>query len=71
MAFDLPYDIVNIWNGVTVSNENGTVKNAGYNSDIKPGQSVTFGFNADAATEKIIEPTKYNMVEMPSDDVTQ
>ncbi len=35
MAFDLPYDIVNIWNGVTVSNENGiyTVKNAGYNSD--------------------------------------
>ncbi len=72
VAFDLPYDIVNIWNGVTVSNENGiyTVKNAGYNSDIKPGQSVTFGFNADAVTEKIIGPTKYNLVEMPLDDGT-
>lgn len=73
VAFDLPYDIVSIWNGVIVSNEKGiyTVKNAGYNSEIKPGQSVTIGFNADAVTEKIIGPTKYNLIEMPSDDVTQ
>lgn len=69
VAFDLPYDIVGIWNGVIVNNENGiyTVKNAGYNSDIEPGQSVTFGFNAHAETEKIIEPTQYDMVDMPSD----
>lgn len=73
VAFDLPYDIVSIWNGVIASYENGiyTVQNAGYNWDINPGQSVTFGFNADAETDKVTEPTQYNMVDMPADDVTQ
>lgn len=63
----------NIWNGVIASYENGiyTVQNAGYNWDINPGQSVTFGFNADAETEKVIEPIQYNMVDIPADDVIQ
>lgn len=73
VAFDLPYDIVNIWDGIIAACEDGiyTVQNAGYNWNINPGQSVTFGFNADAETEKVIEPTQYNMVEMHAADVTQ
>lgn len=63
VAFDLPYDIVNIWDGIIAACEDGiyTVQNAGYNWNINPGQSVTFGFNADAETEKVIEPTNYKL----------
>ncbi len=68
VAFDLPYDIVNIWNGVIDSYEDGvyTVKNSGYNWDIQPGESVTFGFNANAETETITEPTYYTLIEKPA-----
>lgn len=35
-----------IWNAVISSKENGTyrIKNAGYNQNIKPGQTISFGF---------------------------
>ena len=65
VAFDLPYEISGMWNGVVVSHENGvyTVRNAGYNWDIQPGGSVTFGFCAIAETETVTEPMGYALVE--------
>lgn len=68
VAFDLPYEIANIWNGVITSHEDGvyTVQNAKYNWDIQPGESVTFGFCANAETETITEPTCYTLIEKPS-----
>lgn len=68
VAFDLPYEITNIWNGVITSHEDGvyTVQNAGYNWDIQPGESVTFGFCANAETETITEPTYYTLIEKPA-----
>lgn len=65
VVFDLPYDIESVWNGVMVSHENGvyTVRNAGYNWDIQPGESVTFGFCVTAETETVTEPTAYALVE--------
>lgn len=73
VAFDLPYDIVNMWNGVIDTYEDGvyTVKNSGYNWDIQPGQSVTFGFNANAETETITEPTYYTLIDKPAKAVEQ
>lgn len=73
VAFDLPYDIVDIWNGTIVSYENGvyTVQNAEYNWDINPGESVTFGFIVNAETETIVEPTYYELVEKTVNTVIQ
>lgn len=73
VAFDLPYEIVNMWNGVISSYDNGvyTVNNAGYNCNINPGESVVIGFNANAETETIIEPSKYTSINKPADAVTQ
>lgn len=73
VAFDLPYEIVNIWNGIIASHENGvyTVQNAGYNWDIEPGESVTFGFYANAETETITEPTYYALIKKPAKTVKQ
>lgn len=48
LQFGFSNDIVNIWNGKILSTENGsyTVKNLGYNQDIKNGSEVSFGFIA-------------------------
>lgn len=72
VAFDLPYEIVNMWNGVISSYDNGvyTVNNAGYNWNINPGESVVIGFNANAETETIIEPSKYTSINKLADAVT-
>ncbi len=47
-AFEMPYDIINIWNGVIVYREGDTyiVKNVGSNQDIEVGKSIRFGFTA-------------------------
>lgn len=73
VAFDLPYEIVDMWNGVILSYDNGVyiVNNAGYNWNINPGESVVIGFNANAETETIIEPSKYTSINKPVDVVTQ
>ncbi|MDE7269070.1 MAG: cellulose binding domain-containing protein [Acetatifactor sp.] len=73
VAFDLPYELRGIWNGEIVSYENGvyTIQNAGYNWDIEPGESVTFGFYTYAETETIIEPTYYTLIEKPAQTVQQ
>ena len=48
MQFNFAATITSIWNG-TVASHSGTkyvINNAGYNSTIAPGQSVTIGFRA-------------------------
>ena len=76
VKFDLPYEITNMWNGSIVSYENGvyTVRNASYNWDINPGESVTIGFTArwDAAEEeKVKQPNYYNLVRKNANTVTE
>lgn len=73
VAFDLPYEIVNMWNGKIISHENEvyTVQNAGYNWDIQPGESVTFGFCADAEAGIIIGPTYYTLIGKSAGTVKQ
>lgn len=46
LKFDFAQEITSIWNGVIAENADGyvTVKNAGWNQDINPGESVDFGF---------------------------
>ncbi|MBR4777512.1 MAG: cellulose binding domain-containing protein, partial [Lachnospiraceae bacterium] len=48
LQFEFSNKISNIWNGKILSNENQTytVKNAGYNQDLKKGSEVTIGFSA-------------------------
>ena len=48
LEFDLPATIVNIWNGEITKKVGNrvTIRNMSYNSNIQPGQSVTFGFQA-------------------------
>jgi len=46
LEFDYNVEISNIWNATIVSNENShfVVNNCGYNSIIKPGETITIGF---------------------------
>jgi chitinase len=48
VKFDMPYDIVNIWNAEIVSHigDTYTVRNASWNDQIAPGNQITFGFQA-------------------------
>ena len=75
VAFDLPYEIESIWNGVIRSHENGvyTVENAGYNWDIQPGASVSFGFytREESAIGTITEPTYYTLIQRPAQTAEQ
>jgi aryl-phospho-beta-D-glucosidase BglC (GH1 family) len=50
LEFDLPATIVNIWNGeITQKSGNRyTIRNMSYNGTIQPGQSIKFGFQANA-----------------------
>ncbi len=46
LRFEMAHEITNIWNGVVSSSVNGiyVIKNAGFNHDVEPGKSVSFGF---------------------------
>lgn len=54
----------NIWNGVVDyrSAKYYNIKNAGHNQNIKPGETVTFGFQASFNGEKPDIPEKYSLV---------
>lgn len=47
LAFDFPYQITQIWNGTITSHQGNhyVIRDAGYNSTIAPGATVSFGFN--------------------------
>jgi len=53
LEFDYARTINNIWDAVIVSRTGNhyVVQNASYNSQIKPGQTITFGFVAGAGTD--------------------
>lgn len=63
VAFQLPYEITNIWNGVIKSNENGkyVIKNTGDNQDIAVGSAINFGFSANCTT-KIELPDAFELL---------
>ena len=62
LQFNMPYEITNIWNGTVYSHENPTylIKNAGFNQRITKGQSVSFGFTANA-TGTVTVPDSYEL----------
>lgn len=49
LTFDFPHRITALWDAVLVSRVGNryTIRNAAWNGALKPGSSVTFGFNAD------------------------
>jgi aryl-phospho-beta-D-glucosidase BglC (GH1 family) len=58
LGFDAGFSIANIWNG-SISGRSGTrytIRDAGYNSVIQPGQTVTFGFQGTGTPNA---PTNY------------
>lgn len=63
IEFNYDREITNIWNGTIESHEGNhyVIRNAGYNSNIGAGQSITFGFNGYDGTE-IDEPYDYKLV---------
>lgn len=63
LTFESKDDITKIWNAVIVSHESNIykIKNAGWNQDIEPGKSVSFGFGATFENEVTV-PTEYRML---------
>ncbi|MBA4187849.1 MAG: endoglucanase [Planctomycetaceae bacterium] len=60
LGFDSGYTITNVWNA-SVTSHTGTryaIHDAGYNSKIAPGQTVTFGFQASGTPTT---PTNYTL----------
>ncbi len=54
MIFSYDRTITNIWSATLVPSEDDryVVRNSGFNADIKPGKSVTFGFSGKVAARK-------------------
>lgn len=65
ITFDLPYEIINIWDAKIYSKDNNTyiIKNAKYNRNINPGESVSIEFEANKSDyEELTEPTSYDIL---------
>jgi hypothetical protein len=62
LAFDFGCEIVNIYNAVIETNNNNhyLIKNAGWNQDIMPGQSINFGFIVNIEGE-LLTPSSYTI----------
>jgi len=63
-TFDLPYVIEGAWNAVVFENNNAgvyTFKNAGWNQDILPGATISFGFTVASSNSQPVSslPTFY------------
>lgn len=75
LEFDFDRNITGIWNGLVESHEGNhyVIKNAGYNADIAPGQTVSFGFSGVGGTVEIVpqnlELYSYVVDEEEDDDV--
>lgn len=62
LAYDSADQINHIWNGIVTENGEATiVKNAGYNQDIDPYQSVSFGYIA-TKREEVQIPTTFRLL---------
>lgn len=64
LEFDFDRNINSVWDGEIVTNEENhyVIRNAGYNSNIKPGQSVSIGFLGGSGKVDA-EPTEYKLFE--------
>lgn len=62
LKFPFAQKITNLWNGVRKEEKDGFViiKNATYNQDISPGESVTFGMTVEGKLEEY--PDKYELL---------
>jgi len=63
-TFDIPYTIENVWNASVVDYDSYgvyTFKNMGWNQDIQPGSSTTFGLTVASSQDNIVSnfPTFY------------
>ncbi len=69
LAMDAPGEMNFIWNGIfTVEDGYSIVRNAEYNQDIAPGQSVSFGFEADkvytdSENQNFVKPKFMRLIE--------
>lgn len=63
ISFDSTDKITNIWNAVINNSENNNyiIKNAGWNQNIKVGQSISFGFTA-LTNGDVYIPQEYKLV---------
>ena len=62
LEFDYTSEITNIWNAVVYEHEDGhyIIKNAGYNANIFPNQTISFGFMGEY--ENVLEdPSNYRL----------
>ena len=66
LSFQMNAKINDIWNGCIVKSTDGEhiIKNAGYNSNINPGESVSFGFQITASEGQTVIVENYNLKEM-------
>lgn len=62
LEFDFDREITNIWNAVVESHEGShyVIKNAGYNSNISVGQTISIGFNGQSGTVETV-PDNYQL----------
>ena len=71
LRMNYPVDITNLWNATIEDNADGkyTIKNAAWNSDIKPGRSVEYGFTVRGDFEKF--PESFEMLGVESEQDKQ
>ena len=69
LRMNYPVDITNLWNAIIEDNADGkyTIMNAAWNSDIKPGRSVEYGFTVRGDFEKFPESFEMLGVETEQD----
>ncbi|MEM6453328.1 MAG: cellulose binding domain-containing protein, partial [Cyanobacteria bacterium P01_D01_bin.105] len=63
IEFDAPFEITNLWNGEIVS-QNGNryvIRNAAWNSEVEPNETISFGFNGKTSDGMTNEPTNYRL----------
>lgn len=66
ISFDLTDEITSIWNGTATNGFDGiVVKNAQYNQDIRPGETISFGFIA-SGNETIQIPGEFALLNTES-----
>ncbi|NJO50945.1 MAG: hypothetical protein HC840_17560, partial [Leptolyngbyaceae cyanobacterium RM2_2_4] len=61
LEFEASFEITNIWNAEIVSKTGNryVIRNTSWNSNISPGQSISFGFNGSKANGTTVKPTNY------------
>lgn len=69
LEFDFDREITNIWNATILSHEANhyTIMNAGYNSNIAAGQTISFGFNGQGGNAES-EPDNYKLYSYQLED---